>query len=399
MKRNKLIIWCLIIFSIVLAILTGGRLPYLIFFTCICIYLYSYYSVKKASTKMYDFFWISNEDAKVGDTLKIRYKIYNDSLFPIPYSEIKCVISKRLGNMTFPKEIVFFSPMRTIFIIKEFECKHRGYYSLGEVHVKIFDVFNLFQEEISFSTKIDLLVYPRVIEITRMNIPATEYFGSVRVPFSNHEDYTSISNIGKYIEGDNVKKINWKASAKMDNILVNKFELSANIKVNIFLDGYFGSFSEDASGDVEEKIVETTASIINYCLRKNMKTSLVTNTLEKRYFEARDLDRFRIFLKELMGYLPNGNIRMDEFLRVETRKLSYGSTLIILTTKLDERLFSTLINLRNQKFNILLILVRNPTEEEEMNDNLKTEYLKKLGIDIYLINLESDIVAVLEGSI
>lgn len=393
-KKVQKYLWLLFI-SLGLSILTGGKFLYLIFITLFILLIYSYYSLYKEEKSLYHFFWVSNRTLRVGESLQLGYKLNNTSILPIAHAEITCNISKRLGNMTFPVEYAFFNPFQMISINKEFECKHRGYYKLGKLHVKIRDFLGIFERSITYNKDIDLTVYPRVHEINSMKLPATEYFGAFRVPYNTHEDYTSIKNIREYVEGDNVKKIHWKASAKSQDIFVKEYELSANTEINIFIDGYEGSFINDSSGDVEEKMVETAASIINYCLKNNLHTSLASTTVDKIHVEGRNLNRLESFLGELIGFSPKGKIPIYDFLTIESRKLTYGSTLVMLTTELNNRIFEALINLKERRFNPILILI-NDNNPISTGEKEREEYLKKKGVETYRITLASNIREVLE---
>lgn len=384
--------------NLILGILSGSKFPYYLFFLTLSIYLYSYISISRASKEIYDFFWINSDKATVGDKLKLRYKVLYYGLNPIPYSEITCKISKRLGDISLPVETAFIKPLGTIYLSKEVTCRHRGFYKLGELSVKICDAFNIFTKEVFFNTKIDLLVYPRVHEVTYFKLPATEMFGNYTVKNSINEDYTSISTIREYRDGDNYKMIHWKSSAKLDNIYVRKNELSGSIKSYIFLDGYCNNFGDDIGEDVEELTVETTASLINYFLRNDLDTTLITNTKERNYFNGRDISRFEMFLKELIRFIPDGEIKFDEFINIESRKLTYNSTIIVITTKLDEKLFSTLIKLKEKRFYPILILASNDETYEDEEDK-RIFYLRNNGIDLYTINPYTNIKDVLEGGI
>lgn len=385
----------LLFLSFGLGLLTGGKFLYLIFSILFILLLYSYYSLYNGKKNLYHFFWVSDRNLSVGDSLELGYKLNNTGIFPIAYAEIRCNISKRLGNITFPVEYAFLKPFQMINIKRKFICKHRGYYKLGGLHITIKDFLGLFERNIIFNKDINLIIYPRIYEIDYMKLPATEYFGVFRVPYNTHEDYTGIKNIRKYVEGDSVKKIHWKASAKTEEIFIKEYELSANTKVNIFIDGYEGSFIKDSEGNIEEKMIETAASIINYCLKNNLHTSLASMALDKTYVEGRSLNRLEAFLKELIGFSPNGKIPMHEFLVMESKKLSYGSTLVILTTVLNEKVFETLINLKHRKLNPILVLVKNNkpilTSEKERED-----YMNKKGIEIYRIEEGSNIKEILE---
>jgi len=380
-----------------MGVLTGDKFPYILFTLLLLTIIYSYYSVHKGARNIYNFFWISSDVARVGDFLEIGYKLNNSSFIPIPYIEAICNISKKLGGITFPKEIIFLKPFQLVSLRKRIECRHRGYYQLGQLEIVIRDFFHLFEKKIVFNKNLELIVYPRVYEISRIPLLATEFYGALRVPYNTHEDYTRVRNIRNYVEGDNVKKIHWKLSAKTKDLLVRDFELSANTKLNIYIDGFKGyfDFDEYQKEDLEEKMIEVAASIIKYSLKNNFLVSLTMTGKDKSTIDGRGLDKLEDFLKELIGFSTNGSIELSEILIHEGRKLTYGSTLIIITTKINRKIFETLVLLRKKGFNMMFILASKDNSIE--NEDKMMDYLNNIQIDAYRLSLDSYIPKVLEG--
>ncbi len=394
MNRRK--IWFLVLttLSLTLGLLTGGKFPYLLFLILLLTISYSYFSLWRGGKNLYHFFWVSNDISMVGDFLEIGYKLNNTGFLPIAYVEASCNISKKLGGMTFPKEIIFLKPLQMVSIREKIKCKHRGYYQLGELEITTRDFFHIFERKLIFNKTTDLIVYPRVHEINRMKICARELFGSTGLSSNTHEDYTSIKNIREYIEGDNVKRIHWKLSAKKNKIYVKDYDLSANTKINIFLDGFQGSYKGDFIEDIEEKIVEATASIVKYSLKNDFATVLNIALGERTIIEGRNMEKFEGFLKELIGFSSMGYVALSEILIAEAKKLTYGSTLVILTTYITEKLFKAFLILRKKGFKITLILTRLSTDIVQ-DERRMLIYLKNLKIDVYIIGLDSNISDVL----
>jgi len=163
--------------------------------------------------------------------------------------------------------------------------------------------------------------------------------------------------------------------------------------VNIFIDGWIDSFTFDKERKLEEKMVEVGASIINYCLKKSLATSLTINAHERIYLEGRSPDKIDMFLKELIAFVPMGETPLHDFLIIESRRLSYGSTLIIIVTDLNKNLFNTVINLKGKGLNILLMIIKNHFEREDI---LMINYINNMGVDVYKFDIDSDIREVLE---
>tara|TARA_Y100000588_G_C14195118_1_gene899840 strand:- start:359 stop:1555 length:1197 start_codon:yes stop_codon:yes gene_type:complete len=388
---NKQIYLIGLFVAICLALFTGGRFIYFIAVTMLVVFLSSYWMVWWNSKNMYLFFNISEEVLTVEDNLWIEYKLTNMSILPAAYVLMTFVVSKRLGEMEFPSEAAYFGPYQMITIRKNVTCRNRGFFTIGKLLVDIRDPLGLFERQVVFDRAIDLTVYPKVHDIQNFNLPAKEFFGRISVPLQTHEDFTSMKSIREYRRGDNTKKIHWKLSSKMEHPYVKEFDLSADTKVYMMVDGFRETINPE-NLDLQDGLVETSISLIRYFLENDVAISLVCNTKNRLAIEGKDMERFGLYLDELTGYIPTGEKSFVEFVRGETSKLYFGSTIITLTDSLSESLLYTLLGLREKRFDVVLILYG----ENSMIMPDELEILKNRGVLSYCIPTRKDISKLLE---
>lgn len=382
-----------LVLSVFVALFTGGRFIYFIAVAMLVVFVSSYFMVVWNSKNMYLFFNISEEVLTVGDKLWIEYKLSNMSVLPVSYALMTFVVSKRLGEMGFPSETAFYGPYQMITIRKNVTCQNRGYYTLGKLVVDIQDPLGLFSRRVVFDRAIDLTVYPRVHAIQSFDLPAKEFFGKVTVPMQTHEDFTSMKSIREYRIGDSMKKIHWKLSSKLDHPLVKEYDLSADTKVYMLVDGYKETIRPEEL-DTQDGLVEIAISLIHYFLEYNISVSLVCNTLKRLSIQGKDMARFGLFLEELTGYVPTGEQTFVQFLKAETNKLYYGSTIIAVTDKLTDDLLYTVLGLREKRFDIVLIFYG---EDSRLHSD-ELDLLNHQGISTYSLSSRSDISKTLEVS-
>ena len=280
-----------------------------------------------------------------------------------------------------------------ITIRKNVTCKNRGFYTIGKLVVDMRDPLGLFERRVVFDRAIDLTVYPKVHDIQSFDLPAKEFFGKISVPMQTHEDFTSMKSIREYRVGDNMKKIHWKLSSKMEQPVVKEFDLSADTKVYMLVDGYKESIDPEDL-DLQDGLVETAISLVHYFLEHDVAVSLVCNTLKRLSIDGKDMERFGLYLEELTGFVPTGEQTFVEFVRGETNKLYYGSTIIAVTDTLNENLLYTLFGLREKSFDVVLVLYG----EDSMIMPDEREILKNRGILAYSIETRDDISKILEVS-
>ncbi len=389
---SKRIFQASLILSILMAFLTGGQFVYFIALSLCMVYGVSYLSVWYSSKQLYLFFDINSRVLTAGEDVFVEYKISNMSFVPIAYGLMTFVVSKQLGDMAFKSESAYFGPYQMITIKRNVVCKNRGYFTIGKLVVELKDPFGLFSKRIVLDKAIALTVHPKIHHIDQFELPAREFFGRIPIPLLTHEDFTSIKTIRKYRRGDTTKKIHWKLSAKSEIPYVKEYELTADTRVHLFLDGYVHSESKTAL-DIEDGLVETALSLVYYLLRRNTAVTLVCNTIEHQALTGVSMEHFEPFMGILTGYSATGTQPFNDFLRLETSKLYFGSTIIAVTHHLTKALLYTLIGLSDKRFEVILILYG--TEHEIEADTI--QILKSRRIKLYQISDRNQISSVLEA--
>jgi uncharacterized protein (DUF58 family) len=294
--------------------------------------------------------------------------------------------------MALKSEAAYFGPYQMITIKRNVVCKNRGYFTIGKLIVELKDPFGLFSKRIVLDKAIHLTVHPKVHRITHFDLPAREFFGRIPIPLLTHEDFTSIKTIRKYRRGDTTKKIHWKLSAKSDVPYVKEYELTADTRVHLFMDGYIQDKLESIL-DIEDGLVEVSLSLIYYLLERNTAVTLVCNTDQHQAITGVSMEHFAPFMTTLTGYSARGSQPFNEFLRSEASKLYFGSTLISVTHHLSKALLYTLLGLSDKRFEVILILYGEYNEVESETVAL----LRSRGIKLYQISTRAQIGSVLEA--
>lgn len=385
-----------VIGSFSFAIMTGSRFPYLLAIVMILLFVGMVLIIRSNKKNLYHFFYLSNERTEVGQELGLEFKLTNTGLMPISRARVTCIVSKKLGDMAFPDEVIFMKPFQLVNLKKRFVCKHRGFYRVGKIEVIIKDPFGLFEKTIVFDKQINLTVYPRVHSVEYIKIPATDFFGTIGVNNSSHEDFSSLKKVRKYTYGDSIKRVHWKLSSKYNELYIKEFDLTASTKTTIFIDGFKDRFSNDNNHNLEERLVEVTASIIKYTLKSKIETNLIYNTNGRNQIDGRDSGKFEGFLMALIAFAPIGEVALEALITIEAKRLSTGSTIMLVTTEITSGLFSTIIGLSKRQFKIMLMVVEGEMDQTDEAHQTRIDVLRETGVSIRRFREHSNIKQVLE---
>ncbi|RKD33743.1 DUF58 domain-containing protein [Thermohalobacter berrensis] len=388
-KQLKILLLLLVIF----ALLVGGKFIYLLLFLVSAVYLYSLYTLKNCEDKIVGVFWGNDYQVEKGDKIKVDYKIYNSSIFPVPYIMIFPNISKRLDDKAREKEVYSLLPFEYLTIKKEFKCKHRGTYQVGELDAKIGDIFGIKNKNFKIKNDLVITVYPKVYKLDAFNIFGKEFYGKVSANEKFYEDYSSIKDIRKYQVGDSLKRVNWKVTAKKGELYVKNYDVSSDTQIQLFMDFQLDKYSNDTDGLIEEKLVECAISIIHFALYRDIDINFVTYTDQKISLNARNISRFNEFLELSTRIRPSKNINLGDILLNELRSVSLGSTIIIPTPEIDDNLVSSSLSLKKMGYIITFIVVRDFNKDKWVLENIKL--IEKAGIRVYRVDIEDDLNLVL----
>ncbi len=139
----------------------------------------------------------------------------------------------------------------------------RGHYEIGPAEISIVDPFGMARVKSSSPTTSTLLVHPAVEKLQlprdpgdRRSVVAT----ATRNPTgSRGEDFYTLR---EYVEGDDLRKVHWPATAKRDRYMIRQEETPWHTRATILLDDFAGSHGGQGYASFERAVV-AAASLID----------------------------------------------------------------------------------------------------------------------------------------
>lgn len=150
----------------------------------------------------------------------------------------------------------------------------RGAYELGPVRLRGADPFGLFPWERLYLLEGTAVVYPSILPIELRNdrgLPG----GSIEAFDPIYEDVTRFRSVRGYVVGDEPKRVNWKASAKIGRLLTTEYDRSLAFPVRVLLNLSRADYPERHRDSYIERAVETAAAVVFEYTRLGMTIGLV----------------------------------------------------------------------------------------------------------------------------
>lgn len=210
------------------------------------------------------------------DENKVPVFIESDYNFTI---EIKIIdeLPEQFQKRDFLKEATLeaFSTYNLEYLVTPFE---RGEYKFGNLNIYVSSFFKIVSKRYKFQQNQMVAVYPsylqmRKYEFLAMSNRLTE-FGLKKIRRIGHTlEFEQIKN---YVNGDDVRTINWKATAKKGQLMVNQFQDEKSQPIYSIIDVGRVMKMPFEGLKLLDYAINATLAFSNIAIKKNDKAGLIT---------------------------------------------------------------------------------------------------------------------------
>jgi uncharacterized protein (DUF58 family) len=235
-------------------------------------------------------------------------------------------------------------------------CTTWGVYELGDTRVRARDPFRIVNWETRSDERRRLKAYPSPITLLRLLAPMeTQAFAGSEVARVKG-DGVEYADIRDFVPGDRVRAINWRASARRQNLVVNERHPERNTDVVLFVDSFVDVRGGERS--VLEDAVRAAAALATRYLDRRDRVGLVAFGGVLRWLRPGMGMTQRYRLVETMietGVEPTYTWRDVKV--IPARILPSASLVLALTPLVDPRFIAALEDLRGRRFDVAVVEV------------------------------------------
>ena len=219
----------------------------LFFLGIICVFfLWDIYFGRRWYKKMEVFLNFVQDYVYAEEQAQITERIENRKKMMLPVLEVAFHIRRELvfsdyentnvSDFTYKRDIFAMLGHQRITRTLTVDCTKRGCYRLEKAELTTWSL--LFRKRYSreYPADTELYVYAKRTDISDILITCERLMGNLQCARLLCEDPFAYASIREYTITDPMKTINWKASAKTGNLMVNTFESTLMEKVMIYVD-------------------------------------------------------------------------------------------------------------------------------------------------------------------
>jgi uncharacterized protein (DUF58 family) len=227
--------------------------------------------------------------------------------------------------------------------IHNYEIKplSRGEYHFGDLHCFVNSILGLVIRRITFDESIMVPVYPSIVQMKRFELKSfirtsTEY-GVKRMQRIGHS--YEFEHIKQYVSGDDYRSINWKATGRRAQLMVNQYEDEKSQQVYCIIDKSRVMHMPFGGLSLLDYAVNASLVISNIVLQKQDKAGLIT--FSDKVGTALRAERSKQQLKLILETLYNDKERPVEanyeLMYMALRNFVKGRSLVFLFTNFESQ--------------------------------------------------------------
>ncbi len=152
----------------------------------------------------------------------------------------------------------------------------RGEYFAGPAEIRGSDPLGLFPFTLISASKCRIIVYPAQSD---EQISFTKGIPQGKIPVKNplYEDTSVYRSVRDYANGDEIKRINWKASARFGKLFTNEYLTTLSSPCFIYLDLAILKYPEHLRYEHAEHAIEAAAQIVKLASLRGQHCGFASN--------------------------------------------------------------------------------------------------------------------------
>ena len=314
----------------------------------------------------------------LGDVNEVELVVTNTSSQPISFTLIEGYPvqmqerSKELKGTLLPEKSKSYH--------YNFVPKARGEYFFEDVFFLISSIFNLVGRKMEIPAKQAFQVYPSILQMKKYELMVFQQqkvaSGIKKIRrLGNNSEFEQIKN---YVQGDEIKRINWKATSRGRELMVNQFQEEKSQHIYCLVDKSRNMQVEFDNLSMLDYSINSTLVFSNITIKKGDKTGLITfsDKIGTQLAAEKSNGQMKRIMETLYNQKTHFRDANFELLFESIRKTIKSRSLLLLFTNFETesamRRALPLMRKINQKHVLVVIFFQNNELEEMAFQEIKT---------------------------
>ena len=260
----------LLIFLILLAILASVEL-----------FIYRKHALDDLSLDVH----FSTDLAQFGEIIEVIETAQNNKRMPLPFLLLKFespvslkfldMTNTTMSDLLYREDMLTMKPFSRHTRRIKAQCIKRGYYSFVRVNITTSDILLMEKLTKEFDNSSNITILPEVVNVDELRSLMSITFSDVQQRRTLLTDPFAFSGIREYQPWDPMKSINWTATARSGDFMVNQNASTSMRQVTILMNLEF--YNQKHSDSLLEKSISLAYSYMQQLCEAGIPCSLHTN--------------------------------------------------------------------------------------------------------------------------
>jgi len=314
-----------------------------------------------------------------GEEVPMDLQILNRKLLPLAWLEVADELpegiklrSGRVRPSSSPARVslTFITALRPFERVRRrylLHCVARGEHLFGPVRLRSGDLFGFVSVERTIENASCLVVYPRLVPLPDLGLPARQPLGDLRSRSWIFEDASRPSGPREYRPEDGLRRIHWPASVRTQRLQARTYDVTTSPRLAIFL-------NVNPPGEVDaptvqgevmvEAAISAAASIARWGLEQGCQVGLYCNGAHRGapgpivVESAADKGQLERILLALGRLQTVESVGFESLLAREARRLPFGSTLVVVAASLPTAAGEVMAGLEKDGHPVVVLLAK-----------------------------------------
>lgn len=331
--------------------------------------LWSHLSVARLSCRRQ----LSERRVFPGETIQVKLQVANRKPLPLPWVRVDDQIpqafhcastapGEKPGSVVIRRTaaMLWYSSVKWKY---ELPCSKRGFYPLGPTVISSGDILGLYSRSFHADLEDHIIVYPKIFPVGPLEIPSRQPMGGPKSEYRLFQDPTRPIGVRDYQQGDTLRHVHWKASARRQALQVKIFEPTTTSKVALFLSMDSFIHNDSFSEETFELGISAAASLAYQVMEKGIPAGLFVNTQKVDTCQPVSIapsgsrDQLTDILEALAKVTASSCGPFENFLDKELEVLHAGTTVILIFAKPPDSLPLLIPSLKERGFRLMVFLI------------------------------------------
>lgn len=299
--------------------------------------------------------------AFAGDRIWLEERLVNAKWLPVPWlrAETQMPAALRFGKETSDlavsvgqtlqnhASLFTLGPYTKLVRRHEVTCLQRGRFRIQTLTITHGDLLGMTSGALQVDSDCAVTVYPKLLGARELPRAAREWMHSaLSSPDAFREDHYHTAGVRAYRGGDAMKQVNWNATAKTGELLVNRRETMVGGDVTVLLNAELADASTNRRLPNEqfEEAVSIAASVVKQALDSGGRAGLIFNgrvqgdeSVPLRIEPARGRSQLYAMLEAMTGFEPVVRLELGYLLGDLIQGRMRGANLLLITAFLTPK--------------------------------------------------------------